>query len=170
MALFSPIEFDITLYFVNYYSSLTWPCISRNYYSPGSASLYFGGRSLGVRPMEVVFDSGSSFTYFAAQPYQTLVTAVNFKTFFTCNTTWLLNKHGASEVLLLQLKGELSRTLKEVSDPSLPLCWKGKKPFKTVLDVKKEFKSLVLSFANGKKALMEIPPENYLIVTVSSTP
>jgi len=31
--------------------------------------------------------------------------------------------------------------------------------------VKKEFKSLVLSFANGKKALMEIPPENYLIVT-----
>jgi len=39
-----------------------------------------------------------------------------------------------------------------------------------VLDVKKEFKSLVLSFANGKKALMEIPPENYLIVTVSSTP
>ena len=114
MALFSPIEFDITLYFVNYYSSLTWPCISRNYYSPGSASLYFGGRSLGVRSMEVVFDSGSSFTYFAAQPYQTLVTAVNFKTFFTCNTTWLLNKHGASEVLLLQLKGELSRTLKEV--------------------------------------------------------
>jgi len=79
-----------------------------------------------------------------------------------------LNKHGASEVLLLQLKGELSRTLKEVSDPSLPLCWKGKKPFKTVLDVKKEFKSLVLSFANGKKALMEIPPENYLIVTVST--
>ncbi|KAG2615147.1 aspartic proteinase Asp1-like [Panicum virgatum] len=124
------------------YSRATWTPMARsafrNYYSPGSASLYFGGRSLGVRSMEVVFDSGSSFTYFAAQPYQTLVTA---------------------------LKGELSRTLKEVSDPSLPLCWKGKKPFKTVLDVKKEFKSLVLSFANGKKALMEIPPENYLIVT-----
>ena len=50
---------------------------------------------------------------------------------------------------------------------ALPLCWKGKKPFKSVLDVKKEFKSLVLNFANGKKALMEIPPENYLIVTVS---
>jgi hypothetical protein len=66
----------------------------------------------------------------------------------------------------LQLKGDLSKTLKEVSDPSLPLCWKGKKPFKSVLDVKKEFKSLVLSFSNGKKSLMEIPPENYLIVTV----
>ena len=93
-----------------------------------------------------------------------------FQNIFSYNTTWLINKHGAIEVLLLQLKSELSKTLKEVSDPSLPLCWKGKKPFKSVLDVKKEFKSLVLSFANGKKALMEIPPENYLIVTVSSTP
>ncbi|TVU51188.1 hypothetical protein EJB05_02597 [Eragrostis curvula] len=124
------------------YSHATWAPMARsafrNYYSPGSASLYFGGRSLGVRPMEVVFDSGSSFTYFAAQPYHALVTA---------------------------LRGDLSKTLKEVSDPSLPLCWKGKKPFKSVRDVKKEFKSVVLSFSNGNKALMEIPPENYLIVT-----
>ncbi|KQJ92016.1 aspartic proteinase Asp1 [Brachypodium distachyon] len=124
------------------YSRATWVPMVRsafkNYYSPGTASLYFGGRSLGVRPMEVVLDSGSSFTYFGAQPYQALVTA---------------------------LKSDLSKTLKEVFDPSLPLCWKGKKPFKSVLDVKKEFKSLVLSFSNGKKALMEIPPENYLIVT-----
>lgn len=88
--------------------------------------------------MEVVFDSGSSFTYFSAQPYQALVDAI---------------------------KGDLSKNLKEVPDHSLPLCWKGKKPFKSVLDVKKEFKTVVLSFSNGKKALMEIPPENYLIVT-----
>ncbi|XP_066355132.1 aspartic proteinase Asp1-like [Miscanthus floridulus] len=124
------------------YQRVTWTPMARsalrNYYSPGSASLYFGDQSLRVKLTEVVFDSGSSFTYFAAQPYQALVTA---------------------------LKGDLSRTLKEVSDPSLPLCWKGKKPFKSVLDVKKEFKSLVLNFANGKKTLMEIPPENYLIVT-----
>jgi hypothetical protein len=61
-------------------------CISRNYYSPGSASLYFGGRSLGVGPMEVVLDSGSSFTYFSAQPYQALVTAVSFRKF--CILIW----------------------------------------------------------------------------------
>jgi hypothetical protein len=67
----------------------------------------------------------------------------------------------------LQLKGELSRTLEEVSGRSLPLCLKGKEPFKFVLDVKKEFKSLVLNFASGKKTLMEIPTENYLIVTVN---
>jgi hypothetical protein len=67
----------------------------------------------------------------------------------------------------LQLKDGLSRTLEEESDPSLPLCWKGQEPFKSVLDVRKEFKSLVLNFASGKKTLMEIPPENYLIVTVN---
>lgn len=70
-------------------------------------------------------------------------------------------------ICALQIKGDLSKNLKEVPDHSLPLCWKGKKPFKSVLDVKKEFKTVVLSFSNGKKALMEIPPENYLIVTVN---
>jgi hypothetical protein len=34
-----------------------------------------------VKLTEVVFDSGSSFTYFAAQPYQALVTAVSLKPF-----------------------------------------------------------------------------------------
>jgi hypothetical protein len=46
--------------------------------SAGSV-LYFGDRSLGVRLAKVVFDSGSSFTYFAAKPYQALVTAVGLK-------------------------------------------------------------------------------------------
>lgn len=71
-------------------------------------------------------------------------------------------------LLALQLKGGLSKSLKQVSDPSLPLCWKGPKAFKSVFDVKKEFKSFFLSFASAKNAVMEIPPENYLIVTVNS--
>ncbi|KAL6870811.1 hypothetical protein ACP4OV_014659 [Aristida adscensionis] len=123
-------------------SRVTWVPMARstsgNFYSPGSATLYFDRRSLGVKPMEVVFDSGSTYTYFAAQPYQAVVSA---------------------------LKNGLSKSLKQVSDPSLPLCWKGQKPFKSVSDIKKEFKSLLLNFANVKNALMEIPPENYLIVT-----
>ena len=53
-------------------------CFSRNYYSAGSGSLQFDGRSLGVKPMEVVFDSGSTYTYFTAQPYQAVVSAVYF--------------------------------------------------------------------------------------------
>jgi hypothetical protein len=71
-------------------------------------------------------------------------------------------------MLTLQLKGGLSKSLKQVSDQSLPLCWKGQKAFKSVFDVKKEFKSLFLNFASGKNAVMEIPPENYLIVTVNT--
>ncbi|KAK3160708.1 hypothetical protein QOZ80_1BG0063310 [Eleusine coracana subsp. coracana] len=125
-------------------SRVTWVPMARstsgNYYSPGSATLYFDKRPLGVRPIDVVFDSGSTYTYFATQPYQAVVSA---------------------------LRGGLSKSLKQVSDPSLPLCWKGQNAFKSVFDVKKEFKSLFLSFASGKNAAMEIPPENYLIVTKS---
>lgn len=65
----------------------------------------------------------------------------------------------------MQIKGSLSKSLKQVSDPSLPLCWKGQKAFKSVSDVKKDFKSLQFIF--GKNAVMDIPPENYLIITVS---
>ncbi|KAG2556283.1 aspartic proteinase Asp1-like [Panicum virgatum] len=123
-------------------SRVTWVPMARstsgNYYSAGSGSLQFDGRSLGVKPMEVVFDSGSTYTYFTAQPYQAVVSA---------------------------LKGGLSKSLKQVSDPELPLCWKGQKAFKSVFDVKKEFKPLSLSFPNAKNAVMDIPPENYLVVT-----
>ncbi|KAL5676751.1 hypothetical protein ACJX0J_012882, partial [Zea mays] len=60
-------------------SRVTWvPMAQRtsgNYYSPGSGTLYFDRRSLGVKPMEVVFDSGSTYTYFTAQPYQAVVSA-----------------------------------------------------------------------------------------------
>ncbi|KAM0861426.1 hypothetical protein ACQ4PT_045908 [Festuca glaucescens] len=121
-------------------SRATWAPMVRstsgNYYSPGSGTLYFDRRSLGVKPMEVVFDSGSTYTYFTAQPYQATVSA---------------------------LKAGLSKSLKQVSDPSLPLCWKGQNVFKSVSDVEKDFKSLFLSFA--KNSVMEIPPKNYLIVT-----
>ncbi|KAG8089356.1 hypothetical protein GUJ93_ZPchr0011g28714 [Zizania palustris] len=121
-------------------SRTTWVPMARitsgNYYSPGSAALYFDGRPLAVKLTEVVFDSGSTYTYFTAQPYQAAVSLII---------------------------GGLSRSLEQVSDPSLPLCWKGQRPFKSVSDVKRDFKSLQLSF--GKNAVMVIPPENYLIVT-----
>ncbi|CAL4985450.1 unnamed protein product [Urochloa decumbens] len=123
-------------------SRVTWVPMARstsgNYYSPGSGTLSFDRRSLGLKPMEVVFDSGSTYTYFTTQPYQAVVSA---------------------------LKGDLSKSLKQVPDPAMPLCWKGQKAFKSVFDIKKEFKSLFLNFGTGKNSVMEIPPENYLIVT-----
>jgi hypothetical protein len=70
------------------------------------------------------------------------------------------------------VKKELSgRSLSEVSDDdhTLTHCWRGKKPFKSLQDVKKYFKPLALSFTNGgkAKAKFEMPPEAYLIISVS---
>jgi len=52
-------------------------------------------------------------------------------------------------------------------DKTLTVCWKGARPFKSIDDVKKFFRPLALSFPNVKNAVMEIPPEAYLIVSVS---
>lgn len=66
------------------------------------------------------------------------------------------------EQLAKQLHG---KPLKEDKDDgTLPLCWKGNKPFRSVSDYKRYFNSLVLGF--GKRTLLEIPPESYLITTV----
>lgn len=49
------------------------------------------------------------------------------------------------------------------------MCWHGKKPFRSIDEVKKYFKPLVLSFSNGGKvkSQFEIPPEAYLIISAS---
>lgn len=54
-------------------------------------------------------------------------------------------------------------------DKSLSICWKGKKPFKSVGDVKNYFKPLALSFTNAKNVQLQLSPEAYLIVTVSTS-
>lgn len=72
-----------------------------------------------------------------------------------------------------QIKKELTgKPLKDAADDkSLSICWKGKKPFKSVGDVKNFFKPIVVSFTNAKNVQLHLPPEAYLIVTVStSTP
>ncbi|KAL7141904.1 hypothetical protein ABFS83_08G086000 [Erythranthe nasuta] len=126
-------------------SRMTWTPMSRDdtkHYTAGSAELRFGGKSTGFKNLNVIFDSGSSYTYFNSQIYHTLISLI---------------------------KKELSgKSLKEASDDrTLPFCWKGKKPFKTTRDVRKYFKSLSLSFVNGwrTKAQFDIPPEGYLIIS-----
>jgi hypothetical protein len=71
------------------------------------------------------------------------------------------------------VKKELSGTsLREASDDmSLPICWRGREPFKSLKDVKKYFKPLALSFINAydrkAKIQYDLPPEAYLIISVS---
>ena len=72
----------------------------------------------------------------------------------------------------IQLRKELAgKPIKEAPDDhTVPLCWHGRRPFRSLYDVRKYFKPMALSFtgSNGRsKAQFEIPPEAYLIISVS---
>lgn len=70
----------------------------------------------------------------------------------------------------VQVKKELNgKPLREaMDDHTLPVCWKGRKPFRSIYDVRKYFKPLGLSFPGGwrSKPKFEILPESYLILSV----
>lgn len=59
---------------------LSWLMIEgRKHYAAGSAELRFGGRSTGFKNLDVIFDSGSSYSYFTSQIYHALLTLVSIK-------------------------------------------------------------------------------------------
>ncbi|PIA47473.1 hypothetical protein AQUCO_01400250v1 [Aquilegia coerulea] len=123
-------------------SGVVWTPMSRSssadkHYSPGPAELVYGTKPTGVKGLLVIFDTGSTYTYFNLQAYQALISSVR--------------------------KDLTKMPLKVVDDNALPVCWKGTKPFKSIQDVKKYFTPVTLSF--GKKARFVIPPEAYLIIT-----
>ncbi|XP_021806568.1 aspartic proteinase Asp1-like [Prunus avium] len=125
-------------------SGVMWTPMSRNsmenHYSSGPAELVFNGKSTSVKGLYLVFDSGSSYTYFNSQAYTAVVNLVRN-----------------------DLDG---KPIKETSeDKSLPICWKGRKPFKSVGDAKNFFKPLALSFINAKNVQLQLSPEDYLIVS-----
>nr|CAB3491136.1 unnamed protein product [Digitaria exilis] len=71
--------------------------------------------------MEVIFDTGSTYTYLPTDLHAHLVAA---------------------------LKATLSKSLKEVHDPSrLQPCWKRPGGFKSLDDLKKEFKECMLWYS-----------------------
>lgn len=90
--------------------------------------------------------------------------------FFNETDPWVY-RMGIKRWLCFQVKKDLpGKQLKEApEDGTLPLCWKGTEKFKSILDVKKFFKTLYLVFANGKRAQLEIAPAGYLIITVCTS-
>ncbi|KAL3504210.1 hypothetical protein ACH5RR_034051 [Cinchona calisaya] len=126
-------------------SGIFWTALSRNsleqHYILGPADLLFGGKASGVKILSIVFDSGSTYSYFSSQPYGALVS--------------LLKKD-------LNGRKEVQDAL---DDKSLPVCWKGPKPFKSVTDVKNYFKPLSLVFSKAKNVQFQLEPEAYLIIT-----
>ncbi|XP_044384265.1 aspartic proteinase Asp1 isoform X3 [Triticum aestivum] len=122
---------------------ITWVPMSRSlpYYSPGPATLLYDKHPIRDNPaFNVVFDSGSTYTYMPGQIYHDLLSKVQ-------------------ETLR-------KSPLKKVYDPALPQCWKGIMPFRSVDNVKNEFKALSLKITHAHvTSNFNIPPENYLIVT-----
>ncbi|KAH0972773.1 hypothetical protein GBA52_024929 [Prunus armeniaca] len=114
--------------------------IFRKRCSCGPAELVFDGKATSVKGLDMIFDSGSSYNYFNSQAYQAIVTLVRN-----------------------DLKGKPLKDATE--DQSLPICWKGRKPFKFVRDAKNYFKPLSLSFTNAKNVQRQLSPQTYLIVT-----
>ncbi|CAN0892337.1 Aspartic proteinase Asp1, partial [Linum grandiflorum] len=123
-------------------SGVSWTPMLRagsKHYSAGPAELVFSGKYTGLKGLQLIFDSGSSYTYFNSAVYKTTLDLI---------------------------KKDLNGKLKDApEEKALSVCWKGSKPFKSVDDVKGHFKTLALSFTRSKNGQLEIPPENYLIVT-----
>ncbi|XP_010471942.1 PREDICTED: aspartic proteinase Asp1-like [Camelina sativa] len=125
-------------------SGVTWTSLATNSpsknYMTGPAELLFNAKTTGVKGINFVFDSGSSYTYFNAEAYQTIL-----------------------DLIRKDLNG---KPLKDTEDKNLPVCWKGKKPLKSLDEVKKYFKTITLRFGNQKNGqLFQVPPESYLIIT-----
>lgn len=71
-------------------------------------------------------------------------------------------------ILMFQVRRDLNgKVLKETTDDeTLPICWKGIKQFKNIHDINHYFKTLFLSFT--RQVQLQIPPEAYLIISVST--
>ncbi|CAL9239752.1 unnamed protein product [Arabidopsis halleri] len=112
-----------------------------NHYTTGPAELLFNGKPTGLKGLKLIFDTGSSYTYFNSKTYQTIVNLIRN-----------------------DLKVSPLKVAKE--DKTLPICWKGAKPFKSVLEVKNFFKIITINFTNARRnTQLQIPPESYLIIS-----
>ncbi|XWS21648.1 hypothetical protein CRYUN_Cryun30bG0072400 [Craigia yunnanensis] len=124
-------------------SGMTWTPMLQNsfdkHYSSGPAELLFGGKPTGVKGLNVIFDTGATYTYLSSKVYQT--------------------------VLNLVRKDLSGKQLQDVKDTALPICWKGTRPFKSVRDVRNYFNTFTLSFTGTSNIQLQLPPEAYLIVT-----
>ncbi|PSS31896.1 Aspartic proteinase [Actinidia chinensis var. chinensis] len=113
---------------------------SLNHYMLGPVDLLFGGKPSVAKGLNVVFDSGSTYTYLNPKAYQ---------------------------AVLSMIKTTLTGTpLTVVEDGNLPVCWKGANPFGSIDAIKNNFRPLVLSFTKSKNNVaFQLAPEAYLLVT-----
>ncbi|KAK4426711.1 Aspartyl protease APCB1 [Sesamum alatum] len=117
-----------------------------NVYQTNIVKVSYGSRQIGLGNVRsgqgrLVFDTGSSYSYFTDQAYNNLVTMFD---------------DISSESLV-----------RDMSDTSLPICWRAKSPLRSVDDVRQFFKPLNLQFGSKwwiVSTKLQIPPEGYLVV------
>ncbi|KAF3653346.1 putative centromere-associated protein E-like [Capsicum annuum] len=125
-------------------SGIAWRPIeqtsSEKHYSLGRAELLFDRQVTGVKDLPIILDSGSTFSYFSSEAYNIVVSSIK--------------------------KNINAKQLTDAAnDKSLPICWSGSKPFKSVNDVTVYFKPFTLSFMKAKNIGFQLLPEDYLILT-----
>ncbi|GER37728.1 eukaryotic aspartyl protease family protein [Striga asiatica] len=108
----------------------------------------FEGEATDITGLDIVFDSGSTYTY---------LNNVAFGAIFDLIERYNNIKGPSSQ------KGPL---IKQVNDPSFQFCWKGSQPFIWVFDVGYYFNPLALNFTSTN-VLFPMGIESYLIISVS---
>ncbi|XP_027168254.1 aspartyl protease APCB1 [Coffea eugenioides] len=113
-------------------------------YHTALTKITYGGKGLssgGINDEVVLFDSGSSYTYFPKRAYNELVA---------------------------ELEGTFGESLiQDASDNTLPVCWHIKFPVSSVADIRHIVKPLGLHFRSKwwiKSTKLQIPPEGYLVI------
>lgn len=116
-----------------------------NYYGSEVFGISYGDQQLSVRGQrrnvgQVVFDTGSTYTYLPNEAYTNMITS---------------------------LKSVPNVFVRDDSDATLPVCWRADFPVRSVKDVAHLFEPLTLQF--GKRwwimpTEFTIPPEGYLVV------
>eukprot|EP00262_Sarcandra_glabra_P004494 TRINITY_DN1557_c0_g1_i1.p1 TRINITY_DN1557_c0_g1~~TRINITY_DN1557_c0_g1_i1.p1 ORF type:complete len:559 (-),score=68.28 TRINITY_DN1557_c0_g1_i1:277-1953(-) len=132
-------------------SGMTWiPLLdspSMKFYHAKVSKITFGGQQLGLGGMgnnvgRVVFDSGSTYSYFTKEAYTSLIASLKD-----------VSREGLIE---------------DKSDPTLPVCWRANFPIRSLKDVKQFFKPLTIDFGTRwwvVSTKLLIPPEGYLIIS-----
>nr|GMD68738.1 aspartyl protease APCB1 [Ipomoea batatas] len=118
-----------------------------NLYQTEVLKMSYGGKGLSLDNPRggqgiVIFDSGSSYTYFTGRAYKDLVSILND----------------------VSTKG----LVRDPSDTTLPICWKAEFAIRSVSDVSRFFKPLNLQFGSKwwiVSKILQIPPEGYLVIS-----
>ncbi|CAN4100329.1 unnamed protein product [Withania somnifera] len=115
-----------------------------NIYQAQLMKMNYGGKELRLGSTSngqstVVFDTGSTYTYFTDQTYKALISMIS------------------SEDLI-----------KDASDTTLPICWQAKFPVRSIAEVRQFFKPLYLQFGSKWRIVstkLWIPAEGYLTIS-----